>query len=212
MDMGIAMCHFELATRELNLPGEWALAEPGNQNTGREDREEQPLGSLRRLRYRYGEAVPVPVDALVANVNAAYYNLLAGRRIPLRKDESMATLGVTLPAAGGCVLVSYPRAVASIRVAVPKTATRAHARMIDNATTAGYNHRWRLAQPDFPVDGKIACPNRPPEIGTTVVAAASLTPGAYTAPEVRSRPNTALEVVQRLRCARALFSAFTLWH
>ncbi len=29
VDMGITMCHFELAARELNLPGEWALAEPG---------------------------------------------------------------------------------------------------------------------------------------------------------------------------------------
>jgi nitroreductase len=29
VDMGIAMCHFELAARELNLPGQWTLADPG---------------------------------------------------------------------------------------------------------------------------------------------------------------------------------------
>ena len=29
VDMGIAMCHFELTARELNLPGEWAIKEPG---------------------------------------------------------------------------------------------------------------------------------------------------------------------------------------
>jgi len=29
VDMGIAMCHFELTARELNLPGEWTLEEPG---------------------------------------------------------------------------------------------------------------------------------------------------------------------------------------
>lgn len=105
------------------------LAGPGvnlhvlvNQNTGREDREEQPLGFLRRLRYRYGEAVPVPVDAVVADANAAYYDLVAGRRIPVRKGESLATLGITVPAAGGCMLVSYPQQVGSVRLAAPKTA------------------------------------------------------------------------------------------
>ncbi len=29
VDMGIAMCHFELAARELGLDGRWALADPG---------------------------------------------------------------------------------------------------------------------------------------------------------------------------------------
>jgi len=28
LDMGIAMCHFELTARELNLPGRWELREP----------------------------------------------------------------------------------------------------------------------------------------------------------------------------------------
>jgi hypothetical protein len=28
LDMGIAMCHFELTARELGLPGKWACAEP----------------------------------------------------------------------------------------------------------------------------------------------------------------------------------------
>jgi nitroreductase len=29
VDMGIAMCHFELTAREMGLPGEWVLDEPG---------------------------------------------------------------------------------------------------------------------------------------------------------------------------------------
>ena len=37
MDMGIAMCHFELAARELGLPGEWALRRSGRRNTRRTD-------------------------------------------------------------------------------------------------------------------------------------------------------------------------------
>ena len=28
IDLGIAMCHFQLAAQELGLPGEWAVAEP----------------------------------------------------------------------------------------------------------------------------------------------------------------------------------------
>jgi hypothetical protein len=29
IDMGIAMCHFELSARELGLAGRWAVSEPG---------------------------------------------------------------------------------------------------------------------------------------------------------------------------------------
>jgi hypothetical protein len=31
MDMGIAMCHFELTARELGLEGEWVIDDPGIQ-------------------------------------------------------------------------------------------------------------------------------------------------------------------------------------
>ena len=29
IDMGIAMCHFELTLREMGLPGQWLHAQPG---------------------------------------------------------------------------------------------------------------------------------------------------------------------------------------
>jgi hypothetical protein len=34
VDMGIAMCHFELTARELGLPGTWAVRPPAIENPG----------------------------------------------------------------------------------------------------------------------------------------------------------------------------------
>ncbi len=36
IDMGIAMCHFELAARELGFTGEWVVSDPGIEAGGRE--------------------------------------------------------------------------------------------------------------------------------------------------------------------------------
>ena len=34
LDMGIAMCHFELTAQELGLEGKWIIAEPGIRTPG----------------------------------------------------------------------------------------------------------------------------------------------------------------------------------
>lgn len=36
VDMGIAMCHFEISARELGVSGNWVIADPGMRSSGRE--------------------------------------------------------------------------------------------------------------------------------------------------------------------------------
>ena len=47
VDLGIALCHFELAARELGLVGEWVLDEP---DVGALDRSVQYTGTWRATR------------------------------------------------------------------------------------------------------------------------------------------------------------------